>query len=100
MSTRIDPKLVAGHLPRLVSPNATPVIQSVGATSGWRLVGLELAGTVDTLVLLAEAFQGLGQTSKTLSVYKELAKIYTENGEQSRRGHAVQPAHLPVVDSL
>src|SRR5262249_55910361 len=33
---------------------------------------------IETLNLLAEAFQGLGQTSKTLSVYKELAKIYGE----------------------
>src|SRR5687767_4727343 len=33
---------------------------------------------VETLNLLAQAFQGLGQTSKTISVYKELAKIYAE----------------------
>src|ERR671931_369556 len=33
---------------------------------------------VQTLNLLAQAFQGLGHTSKTVSVYKELAKIYTE----------------------
>lgn len=33
---------------------------------------------VQTLNLLAQAFQGLGQTSKTLSVYKELAKVYSE----------------------
>ncbi len=31
---------------------------------------------VQTLSLLATAFQALGQTSKTVSVYKELAKIY------------------------
>jgi tetratricopeptide (TPR) repeat protein len=37
---------------------------------------------IDTLALLAEAFQGLGQTSKTLSVYKELAKIYAETGKE------------------
>ncbi len=35
---------------------------------------------IDTLRLLAQAFQGLGQTSKTVSVYKELAKIYQEKG--------------------
>ncbi|HEX8706409.1 MAG TPA: hypothetical protein VF815_46675, partial [Myxococcaceae bacterium] len=33
---------------------------------------------VETLNLLAQAFQGLGQTSKTVSVYKELAKVYQE----------------------
>ncbi len=35
---------------------------------------------VQTLTLLAQAFLGLGQTSKTLSVYKELARIHTEAG--------------------
>ncbi|MGA9522749.1 MAG: tetratricopeptide repeat protein, partial [Myxococcaceae bacterium] len=33
---------------------------------------------VETLTLLAQAFQGLGQTSKTISVYKELARVYAE----------------------
>jgi len=31
---------------------------------------------IETLRLLAVAFQGLGQTSKTISVYKELARAY------------------------
>jgi tetratricopeptide (TPR) repeat protein len=35
---------------------------------------------VETLGLLAEAFQGLGQSSKTISVYKELAKVYQDTG--------------------
>jgi pilus assembly protein FimV len=35
---------------------------------------------VDTLTMLAQAFQGLGQTSKTVSVYKELAKVYQDSG--------------------
>jgi pilus assembly protein FimV len=34
----------------------------------------------ETLSLLAQAFQGLGQTSKTISVYKELAKIHGDRG--------------------
>lgn len=33
---------------------------------------------IDTLRLLAVAFQGLGQTSKTVSVYKELARAYED----------------------
>lgn len=33
---------------------------------------------VETLNLLAQAFLELGQTSKTISVYKELAKLYDE----------------------
>ncbi|MBS2026780.1 MAG: tetratricopeptide repeat protein [Deltaproteobacteria bacterium] len=33
---------------------------------------------IETLNLLAQAFLELGQTSKTVSVYKELAKIYDE----------------------
>ena len=41
------------------------------------------APTAETLSLLAEAFQGLGQTSKTVSVYKELAKIYAEEGART-----------------
>ncbi len=40
-----------------------------------------------TLSLLAEAFAALGQVSKTVSVYKELAKIY---GAQGRTGEANQ----------
>lgn len=33
---------------------------------------------IETLTMLAQAFKDLGQTSKTVSVYKELAKIYDE----------------------
>jgi pilus assembly protein FimV len=36
---------------------------------------------IDTLRLLAVAFQGLGQTSKTISVYKELARAWQEKGQ-------------------
>ncbi|MGC3997927.1 MAG: tetratricopeptide repeat protein [Anaeromyxobacter sp.] len=38
---------------------------------------------VETLQLLAQAFRDLGQTSKTLSVYKELAHVHEENGRAS-----------------
>ncbi|MFT3842524.1 MAG: tetratricopeptide repeat protein [Myxococcaceae bacterium] len=38
---------------------------------------------IETLTLLANAFQGLGQTSKTISVYKELAKVYQDNGRNN-----------------
>ncbi|HVE87527.1 MAG TPA: tetratricopeptide repeat protein, partial [Myxococcales bacterium] len=38
---------------------------------------------LETLTLLAQAFQGLGQTSKTISVYKELAKVYSDKGQTS-----------------
>jgi tetratricopeptide (TPR) repeat protein len=38
---------------------------------------------VNTLSMLAEAFSGLGQNSKTLSVYKELAKIHADNGRKA-----------------
>ena len=38
------------------------------------------ARDVETLSMLAQAFQGLGQTAKTISVYKELAKVYQERG--------------------
>jgi tetratricopeptide (TPR) repeat protein len=36
---------------------------------------------IETLKLLAVAFQGLGQTTKTLSVYKELARAHEEQGQ-------------------
>ncbi|HET7753470.1 MAG TPA: tetratricopeptide repeat protein [Anaeromyxobacteraceae bacterium] len=41
---------------------------------------------IDTLNLLAQAFRELGQVSKTVSVYKELARIHGERGraEESR----------------
>jgi tetratricopeptide (TPR) repeat protein len=35
---------------------------------------------VGTLQLLAQAFRDLGQTSKTVSVYKELARVHEEQG--------------------
>ncbi len=38
---------------------------------------------VETLNLLAQAFQGLGQTSKTVSVYKELVKVLEERGRHT-----------------
>ncbi|HET6437360.1 MAG TPA: tetratricopeptide repeat protein [Anaeromyxobacter sp.] len=38
---------------------------------------------VDTLHLLAQAFRDLGQTTKTLSVYKELAHVHEEQGRHN-----------------
>jgi pilus assembly protein FimV len=38
---------------------------------------------IDTLRLLAVAFEGLGQTSKTISVHKELARAYEDRGQQA-----------------
>jgi len=40
---------------------------------------------IDTLRLLAEAFGSLGQDNKTVSVYKEMAKIYEEQGDTGNR---------------
>lgn len=37
---------------------------------------------VATLKLLGTTFEGLGQTSKTISVHKELAKVYQEQGRR------------------
>lgn len=39
------------------------------------------AKDVDTLRMMAMAFEELGQLPKALSVYKELARIYTERGD-------------------
>ncbi len=39
---------------------------------------------VETLALLAQAFQALDQKSKTVSVLKELARVFTENGQTSQ----------------
>ena len=41
---------------------------------------------VDTLVLLAQTFLDLGQQPKTISVYKELAKIYAASGRREEAG--------------
>ena len=42
---------------------------------------------IETLNLLAQAFRDLGQTSKTVSVFKELAHVYEEKGRaQDARG--------------
>ncbi len=40
---------------------------------------------VNTLELLAQAFQMLGQTQKTISVYRELARIHQDSGNDDAR---------------
>ena len=40
---------------------------------------------IETLKLLASAFEALGQNPKTLSVLKELARIHAEDGDTRRR---------------
>ena len=44
---------------------------------------------VETLSLLANAFRDLGQTQKTVSVYRELARIHLDNGDHE--------AHVAVM---
>ena len=44
------------------------------------------ARDVGTLTMLADAFTGLGQTTKTVSVYKELIKVHEDSG----RGQAAE----------
>lgn len=39
---------------------------------------------VDTLELLAKAFQSLGQQAKTVSVFKEMARVLDEDGKRER----------------
>ena len=39
----------------------------------------------ETLEMLAQAFQGLGQNTKTVSVLKELARIYADNGDAEKK---------------
>ncbi len=41
---------------------------------------------IETLGLLAQAFQALDQKAKTVSVLKELARIHTENKQKERSG--------------
>ena len=43
------------------------------------------ARDVETLEMLATAFRELGQLPKTISVYKEIAKIHAEAGAQDKR---------------
>jgi tetratricopeptide (TPR) repeat protein len=43
------------------------------------------AKDTETLDLLARAFEQLGQTAKTVSVLKELAKVYAESGRNNER---------------
>ena len=46
---------------------------------------------VETLGLLAQAFQALDQKPKTVSVLKELARIHVENGDSARaRRHVAE----------
>jgi tetratricopeptide (TPR) repeat protein len=48
---------------------------------------------VETLALLAQAFQALDQKSKTVSVLKELARVFTENGQQAQ----AQDVHRKIL---
>ena len=43
---------------------------------------------IPTLLLLAQAFTALNHASKTLSVYKELAKLYAERGQHNESREA------------
>lgn len=45
---------------------------------------------VETLQLLARAFQTIGQLPKTISVYKEMARIFAEGGDEGRRREVLQ----------
>lgn len=45
---------------------------------------------VDTLQMLAQAFEDLGQLAKTASVLKELARIHGENGQRDKRAEVLQ----------
>jgi tetratricopeptide (TPR) repeat protein len=61
---------------------------------------------VETLTLLAQAFRDLGQTSKTVSVYKELAHVHAESGRASeakatwRRVQELAPDDPEVAEAL
>jgi tetratricopeptide (TPR) repeat protein len=61
---------------------------------------------VETLNLLAQAFRDLGQTSKTLSVYKELAHVHAEAGRTGearatwRKVQEMAPDDPDVADAL
>lgn len=50
---------------------------------------------IETLTLLAQAFNDLGQTQKTIFVYRELSQVYTETGvpEEAQR---IQRAILQI----
>jgi tetratricopeptide (TPR) repeat protein len=61
---------------------------------------------VETLNLLAQAFRDLGQTSKTVSVYKELAHVHAESGRAAearatwRRVQEVAPDDPELAEAL
>jgi tetratricopeptide (TPR) repeat protein len=61
---------------------------------------------VETLALLATAFRDLGQTSKTISVYKELARLEAERGRAAearaawRRVAELAPEDPDAVEAL
>ena len=44
----------------------------------------------ETLTLLAQAFSNLGQTQKTVFVYRELARVYQETGQDDRAREVLQ----------
>jgi tetratricopeptide (TPR) repeat protein len=45
---------------------------------------------IETLSQLAKAFQTIGQLPKTISVYKEMARLFAERGDQARRTEVLQ----------
>jgi tetratricopeptide (TPR) repeat protein len=45
---------------------------------------------LDTLALLARAFQTIGQIPKTVSVYREMARIFAETGDDAQRRQVLE----------
>jgi tetratricopeptide (TPR) repeat protein len=45
---------------------------------------------VETLALLAKAFQTIGQLPKTISVYKEMARLFASRGEDGKRREVLE----------
>lgn len=45
---------------------------------------------VGTLTLLAKAFQTIGQIPKTISVYRELARLYADLGEEAKQRETLE----------
>ena len=70
------------------SPGAWPTTTSPAGDHKRALAKLQLCFKADprdipTLILLAQAFTALNHTSKTLSVYKELAKLHAERDQHA-----------------
>ena len=98
--TRVSPSQ-AGLMPKLVTPDATPVLRAAAAAHHYRLVGMELAGSSANLRLVSLEADG-GQTTLgqvPTDIVFDRCYIHGSPTGSVRCGIVANSARTAVVDS-